>query len=333
MKPEKKRWITALENPIEVFCSLSRILCWQLYLLQQHMLEKCSEIGLGYSDLQTGWWESGLQHDSLINQYKHCSAQLPEAWIECRLCRGREWLGCMALVCLVLGWMEQCMWEEFWKDWCYTGCEGISREDQLLITRYVQVIEQRSVFPVFLVWKWAGSLWTCQQTQVHFCVLWPAPGAALSQPLVSQGVQAGSMLPAQVRVHLSSQWVCHPHGSTQNVVWMTETTPSPEAPVLSALIPGRATFCSCRAERECLAFASKGEISAKQIESLPRACLKAEKAKDVWKQQMYGSISLSTFRILLKTHCYWVVYSELNRSVHWRSIFSYRRVLFLILKL
>lgn len=68
MKPEK-RWITALQNPGKIFCFLSRIPCWQAHLLQQHMLEKCSETGLGYTDLQTGWWESGLQQDSLVNQW------------------------------------------------------------------------------------------------------------------------------------------------------------------------------------------------------------------------------------------------------------------------
>lgn len=165
-------------------------------------------------------------------------------WSKCHLCRDREWLGCMALGCLVLGRLEHHMWEEFWKDWCYTGWEGVSHgEDQLLITRSVQVIEQRSVFPVFSVWKL-----TDQQTQVHFCVLWPALGAALSQLLVSQVVQAGSILPALVRVHFSSQWVYHPHGRAQNAVWRMEITPLPGASILSALIPGR-VMCVAASEQ------------------------------------------------------------------------------------
>lgn len=50
---------------------------------------------------------------------------------------------------------------------------------------------------------------------LEVCLLWPAPPAAQSSPLVSQGVQADIILHAHVRVHLSFEWVCHPRGSPQ----------------------------------------------------------------------------------------------------------------------
>lgn len=191
-----------------------------------------------------GIWPAAWQ--SHKSGMKPCSMQLPEMWSTCHLCRGREWLGRMALLCLVLGWMKQCMQEEFWRDWCRVGWEGVSHgEDQLLITRSVQVVEQRSVFPVFSVRKWTRSLRACQQTQAPVC------GRLRALPWDScwlQGCASRSALPAQVRVHSSSQWVYHPHGSAQNTVWMMEITPLPGVSILRSLIPGRVACYSCRAE-------------------------------------------------------------------------------------
>lgn len=46
---------------------------------------------------------------------------------------------------------------------------------------------------------------------------------------------------------------------------------------------GSSTLCSCQAQRVHLGFASKAEIAAKQLESVPRAHLKAEKSIEVWR--------------------------------------------------
>lgn len=252
MKPEKKRLITALVNTIKIFCFLSGILCWQLYLLQQHMLEKCSEIGLCYSDLQTGWLESGLQRDSLINQWWNLALN---SFLRCET--SAIFVGVengLALWCWCVwswdGWMEQCIWDEFWRDGCHIGWEGVSHgEVQLLITRSVQVIEQRSIFLVFSVWKWTSSLWTCQQTQVHVRVLWPALGAALRQLLVSQGVQAvASCLLRSGCICPHSQFTIHMGVHRMLCGWWRSLPSLPGASILRALIPGRVTCCHWQAE-------------------------------------------------------------------------------------
>lgn len=157
-----------------------------------------------------GIWPAAWQ--SHKSGMKPCSTQLPEMWSTCHLWRGREWLGCMALLCLVLGWMEQGMQEEFWRDWCRIGWEGVSHgEDQLLITRSVQVVEQRSVFPVFSVRKWTRSLRACQQTQAPVCGrLRALPWDSCLYPRVCK--QERPACPGQgafvLAVSLSSTWEC-----------------------------------------------------------------------------------------------------------------------------
>lgn len=98
------------------------------------------------------------------------------------------------------------------------------------------------------------------------------------------------------------------------------------------LVAEGVAHCSCQAQRVHLGFASKAEIAAKQLESVPRAHLKAEKSIEVWRHWMYASIALSTFSILVKTHFCCVVHCEPNRSVHRELIFSYRKDSFAILE-
>lgn len=174
-----------------------------------------------------GIWPAAWQsHKSVM---KPCTEQLPEMWNKCNLCRGREWLGFMVLVRLVLGWMDGAM---------YMGW----------------ILERRVSHRVGGCQSWRSptpdhQICTGNWTEKHFpgvfCVKMnqlpvdlPADTGACSGPLASSGCcpetsaclpgcTSSSILPAQVRVHLSSQSVYHPHGSAQNVVWMMEITPVP----------------------------------------------------------------------------------------------------------
>lgn len=119
-----------------------------------------------FTDWVMGIWSAaGQSHQSVI---KPCSAQFAEPRSKCHLCRGRTWLGYMGMVCLVLGWMEQGIWEGFWRDWCCKAGSAMTRvvshgKDQIPITRSAKVVEQRNVSPAFSMRKWRDSLWTCQQ--------------------------------------------------------------------------------------------------------------------------------------------------------------------------
>lgn len=249
MKPEK-RWITALEDPVKIF------------LVKDPMLTTTSTTAAYAGKMLqdrawlhrfTNWvmwiWAAAWQpHESVINLALHSLLSHEASAI---FARGRAWLGYMAMVYLVLGWMEQGVWEGLWRDWCYKEGPVTSRvvrhrKDQLPITRSVQVIGQRHGFPVDLPAAVGEAL--------HACLLQTAPAAAQSQPLVSQGVQADINLCVHVGVHLSSEWVYHPHGSPQRVACIMQIIPLPGTWALRALIPERAAY-SAEAEQ-------RGHVSA-----------------------------------------------------------------------
>lgn len=132
------------------------------------------------------------------------------------------------------------------------------------------------------------------------CLLRQAPGAAQSlSPRVYKQISPcmlmlGSFCP-QSKFLITTGAHC-----PQQVARIVQIIPLLRAWALWVLILERVTY-SADAEQ-------RGSVLALPENS---SCLKAEKAKGVWKHWLYGSISLSTCSILLDVCFSWVVYSDL----------------------